>query len=109
MQHVIDSYKTAVYCVSDSVTSDWAFVNLAKLLINFITCTTPKSLNLDYEIDFQYWVCLLCAFLCLEPTEPPPKTYITKERFEYFKPCVHVEMDNPDKLDSVTEVYIRGV
>jgi len=46
--------------------------------------------------------------LCPELAEPPAKTYITKEKFEYFKPCIHVEMDHPDKLDSVTEVYIRG-
>ncbi|KAK2148011.1 hypothetical protein LSH36_521g01075 [Paralvinella palmiformis] len=43
-----------------------------------------------------------------EPPEPPPKTYLVKEKFEYFKPTVQVEMDNPDKLDTVTEVYIRG-
>ena len=40
--------------------------------------------------------------------EPPPKTYTTKEKFEYFKPAIYVEMDNPDKQDTVTEVYIRG-
>ena len=40
--------------------------------------------------------------------EPPPKTYTTKDKFEYFKPCVQVEMDNPDKLDTVNEVFIRG-
>ena len=43
-----------------------------------------------------------------EPPEPPPKTYITKDKFEYFKPCVCVEMDNPDKEETVTEMYIRG-
>lgn len=43
-----------------------------------------------------------------EPIDPPPKTYTTKERFEYFRPCIQVEMDHPDKLDTVTEVYIRG-
>ena len=40
--------------------------------------------------------------------EPPPKTYVTKDKFEYFKPAVQVEMDNPDKQDTVTEVYVRG-
>jgi len=43
-----------------------------------------------------------------EPVEPPPKTYTTKDKFEYFKPSVQVEMDNNDKWDTVTEVYIRG-
>ncbi len=43
-----------------------------------------------------------------EPQELPPKTYTTKERFEYFKPTVQVNMDNPDKLDTVTEVFVRG-
>ena len=43
-----------------------------------------------------------------EPKEPPPKTYTMKDKFEYFKPCVQVEMDNPDKQETVTELYIRG-
>ena len=25
-----------------------------------------------------------------EPPEPPPKTYVTKDRFEYFKPQIQV-------------------
>jgi len=47
--------------------------------------------------------------LCSEPAELPAKTYVTKETFEYFKPCIQVEMDTPDKLDSVSEVYVRGM
>ncbi|XP_050396930.1 leucine-rich repeat-containing protein 71 isoform X3 [Patella vulgata] len=43
-----------------------------------------------------------------EPIETPPKTYVTKEKFDYFKPTIDVEMDNPDKTDTVCEVYIRG-
>ncbi|XP_055878710.1 leucine-rich repeat-containing protein 71-like isoform X13 [Biomphalaria glabrata] len=43
-----------------------------------------------------------------EPIELPPKTYTTKPIFEYLKPSVQVEMDNPDKFDTVTEVYVRG-
>ncbi|XP_064596070.1 leucine-rich repeat-containing protein 71-like isoform X2 [Liolophura sinensis] len=43
-----------------------------------------------------------------EPSEPPPKTYTTRPTFEYFKPCVQVDMENPDRLDTVTEVFIRG-
>ncbi|XP_067941389.1 leucine-rich repeat-containing protein 71-like isoform X2 [Watersipora subatra] len=43
-----------------------------------------------------------------EPPEPPPKTYVIKERFEYFKPSIQVEMDHPEKHDTVTEVFVRG-
>lgn len=43
-----------------------------------------------------------------EVVEPPPKTYTVKEKFEYFKPSVQVEMDHPDKGDTVTEIFIRG-
>ena len=43
-----------------------------------------------------------------EPPEPPPKTYTVRNKFEYFKPTVQVEMDNPDKQDTVTELYVRG-
>ncbi|XP_041351330.1 leucine-rich repeat-containing protein 71-like [Gigantopelta aegis] len=42
------------------------------------------------------------------PIPPPPKTYTVKDSFEYFKPTVQVLMDNPDKQETVTEVYIRG-
>nr|XP_022303411.1 leucine-rich repeat-containing protein 71-like isoform X9 [Crassostrea virginica] len=43
-----------------------------------------------------------------ENAEPPPKTYVVKDKFEYFKPCVQVEMENYDKPETVTEIYIRG-
>ncbi|RUS84468.1 hypothetical protein EGW08_007764 [Elysia chlorotica] len=43
-----------------------------------------------------------------EPIEPPPKTYTTKDKFEYFKPSVQVELDNNDKWDTVAEIYVRG-
>jgi len=43
-----------------------------------------------------------------EPVEPPPKTYTTRDKFEYFKPSVQVELDNNDKWDTVTEMFIRG-
>lgn len=46
--------------------------------------------------------------MVLEPPEPPPKTYVIREKFEYFKPCIQVEMDNPDKQETVTEMFIRG-
>ena len=52
--------------------------------------------------------CLLDLLILAEAIEPPPKTYVTKDKFEYFKPCVQVEMDNPDKQDTVTEIYVRG-
>lgn len=37
-----------------------------------------------------------------------PKTFVMKDSYEYFKPKLHVEMDNPDKLDTVTELHIKG-
>lgn len=43
-----------------------------------------------------------------EPIEAPPKTFTTKDKFDYFKPCVQVEMDHPDKGETVTEIFIRG-
>lgn len=43
-----------------------------------------------------------------EGIEAPPKTFTIKEKFEYFKPSVQVEMENFDKPDTVTEIYIRG-
>ena len=43
------------------------------------------------------------------PTEEKlPSTYILKEPYEYFKPKINVEMDNPEKLDTVTEIHIKG-
>ena len=38
----------------------------------------------------------------------PPKSFVIKDSADYFKPKIHVEMDNPDKLDSVTEIHIKG-
>jgi len=43
-----------------------------------------------------------------EPIEPASKTIILRDKYEYFKPCVQVEMDNPDKQDTVSELYIQG-
>lgn len=43
-----------------------------------------------------------------EPAEPPPKTFATKDKFEYFRPCIQVETEHVDKQDLVTEIYIRG-
>jgi hypothetical protein len=40
--------------------------------------------------------------------ELPPKNFVVKEYGEFFKPKIHVEMDNPDKLDTVTEVHVKG-
>ena len=48
------------------------------------------------------------SYFISEPVEPPPKTYTTKDKFEYFKPCIQVEQDHPDKPETVTEIYIRG-
>ena len=47
--------------------------------------------------------------MCItEGMEAPPRTYTMKDKFEYFKPSIQVEMDNFDKPDTVTEMYIRG-
>ncbi|XP_053379186.1 leucine-rich repeat-containing protein 71-like isoform X20 [Mercenaria mercenaria] len=43
-----------------------------------------------------------------EPVDAPPKTFTTKDKFEYFKPSIQVEMDNQDKPDTVNEIFIRG-
>ncbi|XP_063953862.1 leucine-rich repeat-containing protein 71-like isoform X3 [Lytechinus pictus] len=40
--------------------------------------------------------------------ETKPKTYVTKEKFSYFKPKIHLEMEKEDKQDTVTEIFIRG-
>ncbi|CAF0714616.1 unnamed protein product [Brachionus calyciflorus] len=41
--------------------------------------------------------------------EALPKTYILiKDRFEYFKPKIHVELEHPDKSETVTELFIKG-
>ncbi|XP_041356340.1 leucine-rich repeat-containing protein 71-like isoform X2 [Gigantopelta aegis] len=43
-----------------------------------------------------------------EPVEPPPKTYVVKDSFEFFKPTVQVELEHPDKYDTVSELFVRG-
>lgn len=43
-----------------------------------------------------------------EVTEMPPKSFVVKEALEYFKPKIHVEMDNPEKQDTVTEIHMKG-
>ncbi|XP_038058511.1 leucine-rich repeat-containing protein 71-like isoform X32 [Patiria miniata] len=40
--------------------------------------------------------------------EPKPKTYVTKEKYSYFKPNIQVEMEHEEKPATVTEIYIRG-
>ncbi|XP_033098093.1 leucine-rich repeat-containing protein 71-like isoform X31 [Anneissia japonica] len=40
--------------------------------------------------------------------DPPPKTYVTKEKYAYFRPVIQVEMENDEKPITVTEIYIRG-
>jgi len=42
----------------------------------------------------------------LESGDAPPKTFSMKDKFEYFKPSVQVEME--DKHDIVTEIFVRG-
>jgi hypothetical protein len=44
----------------------------------------------------------------IETIELPPKYFVVKEPVDYYKPKIQVEMDNPDKLDTVTEIHIKG-
>ncbi len=43
-----------------------------------------------------------------EITDSTPRSFVIKEALEYFKPKIHVEMDNPDKQDTVTEIHVKG-
>ena len=40
--------------------------------------------------------------------DKPPTTYSIVDSLEYFKPRITVEMDNPDKNETVTEIHIKG-
>lgn len=45
----------------------------------------------------------------LENLEPLPKTFVlVKDRSEYFKPKIQVEMETIDKQETITEIYVRG-
>ena len=44
--------------------------------------------------------------VCLE--EAQPKTYSLREHQEYFRPKIQIEMDNPEKQDTLSEILIRG-
>ncbi|CAM4814302.1 unnamed protein product [Rotaria magnacalcarata] len=37
-----------------------------------------------------------------------PKTYSLRDNLEYFKPKIQIEMDNPEKQDTLTEILIRA-
>jgi hypothetical protein len=37
-----------------------------------------------------------------------PRTYSLRENLEYFKPKIQVEMDNPEKQETLTEILIRA-
>ncbi|XP_052226610.1 leucine-rich repeat-containing protein 71-like isoform X7 [Dreissena polymorpha] len=41
-----------------------------------------------------------------ESADALPKTFALKDKFEYFKPCIQVEME--EKHEIVTEIFIRG-
>jgi hypothetical protein len=43
-----------------------------------------------------------------EITDSTPRSYVVKDALEYFKPKIHVEMDNPDKQETVTEIHVKG-
>ena len=50
----------------------------------------------------------LFYFVYKENKEPLPKTYVLNNSFEYFKPRIQVEMENKEKPETITEIYIRG-
>lgn len=58
---------------------------------------TAATLDHDTENDLN-----------LDSIELPPKSFVIKEPIECFKPKIHVEMENSDKLDTVTEIHIKG-
>jgi hypothetical protein len=37
-----------------------------------------------------------------------PKTYTLRENYDFFKPKINVEMQTFDKVEAVTEIYIKG-
>jgi hypothetical protein len=48
------------------------------------------------------------SFFFLFIEDSLPKTYSLRENLEYFKPKIQIEMDNPEKQDSLTEILIRA-
>ena len=44
----------------------------------------------------------------VENMEQQPKTYKIKESYDYYKPKITVEMDNPESIETVTEIHIKG-
>lgn len=59
-------------------------------------------------VELLFVICFV-IFWTAEPGEP--KTYKTKDKFEYFKPSLQVVMDNSEKpgmAGNVTEIYVRG-
>ena len=51
---------------------------------------------------------LIAACFIEALTDLPPKSFVVKDPADYFKPKIQVEMDNPDKLDTVTEIHIKS-
>ncbi|XP_070203207.1 uncharacterized protein [Littorina saxatilis] len=41
-------------------------------------------------------------------TDKPPLTFSTKDKGDYFKPCIQVEQENMEDGKTVREIYIRG-
>ena len=40
--------------------------------------------------------------------DAPPKTYVTKDFFEYFKPKIQIELESADSPESCVEIFTRG-
>ena len=58
----------------------------------------------------QNFIIILCScvFFSIHLDDNPPKTYSLRDNQEYFKPKIQVEMDNPEKQDTLTEILIRA-
>lgn len=37
-----------------------------------------------------------------------PRSFVAKETSEYMRPSVQVDLEQPDKYDTVTDIYVRG-
>ena len=37
-----------------------------------------------------------------------PSSFVAKDTSEYMRPSVQVELEQPDKYDTVTDIYVRG-
>jgi hypothetical protein len=58
---------------------------------------TVATIDHDTDVDLN-----------VDSLDLPPKSFVVKEPIEYFKPKIHIEMENLEKPDTVTEIHIKG-